>query len=157
MSPSHTYNYFISLQGGFSYKIDASFDRHESILFKLNNNDCHVNSCKREYDCVHSADLVADNCHPPHGLGGATSGCDHVHLKGDMAQPSYSDTNNPLDLSSEPHSGAYPKQNGTLVTNPNDEGDRAHDDTTDYGEKRHLHGVHMGVTNNCPGVYVFNV
>lgn len=65
-----------------------------------------------------------------------------------MAQPAYSDTNNPLDLSSEPH-GAYTKQNGVMVTNPSDEDDRAHKDTQDYGDKCHLTGVHMGAANNC--------
>lgn len=73
-----------------------------------------------------------------------------------MAQPAYSDTNNPLDLSSEPH-GAYTKQNGVMVTNPSDEDDRAHKDTQDYGDKCHLTGVHMGAANNCAGMSLVSV
>ena len=145
---------FTRLQPGFPLKADTSSDRHDCALFKVNNDDCRLSACLHDRERVHGEDLVAAADRPLHGLGGATSGCDHVCLKCDMARPMYSDSNNPLDLSSEQPQSAFAKQNGGLVVNPNDNDDRGRADKSDYGDERHLNGLHLGATNGCAGKFL---
>ena len=67
----------------------------------------------------------------------------------------YSDSNNPLDLSSEPPQNGYAKQNGGLVANHSDNDDRGRTDKSDYGDERHLSGMHLGATNSCAGKFLY--
>ena len=66
----------------------------------------------------------------------------------------YTDTNNPLDLSSEPLQSAYAKQNGDLVGNPRENDDRGRADKSDYSDERQLNGMHLGATNGCAGKFL---